>query len=377
MEQGGQKVAEIQDHGLTATPSSPLNSLADVPIERNSNNLGFYNQTFSVVAPAADAAPVPKGSPGELVIDGVDVSPASPVLLDQPVTLRVRHHARNTHFDSVLVLFSDGDPEQGGRLFDMELIPRILANETFVTPVPFRPRACGAHELLIQAIPTDGTAAPVTAQTTVDVTVDPIASTEALIATIQEQALPQGLEKSLLAKLQAAERAFAKGDTEAGINQLNAYINYVGRLVLFVAVWFAHYLSNYGWVTLALTLLVEKGYSLVHSFSFMLITGICFAVGAVAAAFVSDRLERRASGVMISLIWAGALAAIGGIASGKVIVIGGFVASSAIGLGLCRGVLCHGAQRADHRRAAALRCTDHRSCPRAHRPPDRYGWHVV
>jgi MFS transporter, putative metabolite:H+ symporter len=52
----------------------------------------------------------------------------------------------------------------------------------------------------------------------------------------------------------------------------------------------------------------------------------------VAAVFVSDRLERRASGTVIALVWASALAAIEGIASGEVIVIGGFVASSTIGL---------------------------------------------
>lgn len=107
---------------------------------------------------------------------------------------------------------------------------------------------------------------------------------------------------------------------------------YIGRLVLFVVIWFVHYLGNHGWVTLALTLLVEKGYSRVHSLSFMLITGIGFAVRAVAAVFVSDRLERRASGIAIALVWASALAAIGGIASGTVIVGGAFVASSTIGL---------------------------------------------
>jgi putative MFS transporter len=106
----------------------------------------------------------------------------------------------------------------------------------------------------------------------------------------------------------------------------------VGRLVLFVAIWFANYLGNYGWATLAPTLLVEKGYSLAHSISFMLVTGIGFAAGSVAAVFVSDRVERRASGVVIALVWAGALVAIGGIASGEVIVIGSFVVSSAIGL---------------------------------------------
>jgi hypothetical protein len=43
MQQGAQLVPEIQDHGLTAIPASPLNSLADMAIETYSNSLGFYN----------------------------------------------------------------------------------------------------------------------------------------------------------------------------------------------------------------------------------------------------------------------------------------------------------------------------------------------
>ena len=54
-----------------------------------------------------------------------------------------------------------------------------------------------------------------------------MAATEALIITTQAQELPQGTERSLVAKLEAAEQAFAKGNTKAGTNQLNAYINEV------------------------------------------------------------------------------------------------------------------------------------------------------
>ena len=60
-----------------------------------------------------------------------------------------------------MVLFYDGDPEQEGQLFDMEFIPHIEANESFVTRVPYHTGVCGTHQLFVQAIPTDG-AAPVT-----------------------------------------------------------------------------------------------------------------------------------------------------------------------------------------------------------------------
>src|SRR5262249_36252170 len=68
------------------------------------------------------------------------------------------HHAVGADLDNVTVLFYDGDPEQGGKLFDMEQIPHIEANESFVTRVPYHTEVCGAHQLFVQAIPMDGEA---------------------------------------------------------------------------------------------------------------------------------------------------------------------------------------------------------------------------
>jgi len=45
----------------------------------------------------------------------------------------------------------------------------------------------------------------------VQVTTVPVDAVQALIATTRRQALPKGTEKSLLAMLDAAEKAFAKG----------------------------------------------------------------------------------------------------------------------------------------------------------------------
>jgi hypothetical protein len=57
-----------------------------------------------------------------------------------------------------MVLFYDGDPAQKGRLFDTELIPHIDADSSFVSRVPYFTVACGAHQLFVRAIPTDGAA---------------------------------------------------------------------------------------------------------------------------------------------------------------------------------------------------------------------------
>ena len=36
----------------------------------------------------------------------------------------------------------------------------------------------------------------------------------------------------------------------------------LGRVALFVGIWFVYYVGNYGWLTLAPTLFTDKGYSL-------------------------------------------------------------------------------------------------------------------
>ncbi len=135
MERNGQKVAEIQDHGLTAIPDSPLHSLADVPIETYSNNLGFYNQVFHV-GPRAGALQTPARS-RHLKSRWENLPKGGALRVDQLLTLRASHHAMGTDLDNVMVLFYDGDPEQEGQLFDMEFNPHIEAKRNFVTRVPY------------------------------------------------------------------------------------------------------------------------------------------------------------------------------------------------------------------------------------------------
>jgi hypothetical protein len=155
MERNGQKVAEIQDHGLADIPGDDLNSLAEVPIETYSNNLGFYNQVFHVGAGATDLQDT--ATSGHL--DSLWDLPESATLpADQLLTLRASHHAAGGALDDVMVLFYDGDPAQGGKLFDMELIPHIEANESFATRVPYITDVCGTHQVFVRAIPMDGTA---------------------------------------------------------------------------------------------------------------------------------------------------------------------------------------------------------------------------
>lgn len=107
---------------------------------------------------------------------------------------------------------------------------------------------------------------------------------------------------------------------------------YLGRLILLASAWFFYYVGNYAWLTLTPQLLGDIGYDLSNSIFFMTITGLGFVVGAVAAAVVSDRIERKLAVTLIAVVWGVSLLVIGWFPSEAVIMIFGFVASTTIGL---------------------------------------------
>lgn len=103
-------------------------------------------------------------------------------------------------------------------------------------------------------------------------------------------------------------------------------------LVLFTVIWFIYYIGNYGWLTMAPTLLTEHaGFTLTSSLTFLVITGIGFLAGAAAASFVGDRITRRTATVIAAMVWAAALLGIGLIGTPSAVMGFGFIASGTIG----------------------------------------------
>ena len=69
----------------------------------------------------------------------------------EPVTVTATLATAERSLSGVHVVFSDGDPQQGGAAFDAELIPHIRANDLYVTQVKFHPRTCGTHTVFVVA----------------------------------------------------------------------------------------------------------------------------------------------------------------------------------------------------------------------------------
>jgi putative MFS transporter len=105
----------------------------------------------------------------------------------------------------------------------------------------------------------------------------------------------------------------------------------LGRLALLAGIWFVYYVGNYGWLTLAPELFSKHGFSLEQSIGSLAITGLGFVAGALAAAFTSDRMDRRRVAAALAGVWALTLAGIGFYASTWTIPILGLVASFTIG----------------------------------------------
>ncbi|MBB3036488.1 MFS transporter [Hoyosella altamirensis] len=106
---------------------------------------------------------------------------------------------------------------------------------------------------------------------------------------------------------------------------------YVWLMVLFTVIWTVYYIGNYGWLTLAPTLLTNHGFSLTSSLTFLIVTGTGFVAGALLATGLADRFDRRMTTAVGAAAWAAALLAIGLIHGAASVMFFGFVASATIG----------------------------------------------
>ncbi len=107
---------------------------------------------------------------------------------------------------------------------------------------------------------------------------------------------------------------------------------YLTRVLVLVAIWIVYYIGNYGWVGLAPTLLVDKGYSLAESIGFTIGTALGYPIGALATVWFTDRIERKTALVLIGSVWTISLVLIGVFPSPGVIIGLGFLATATIGL---------------------------------------------
>ncbi len=143
----------------------------------------------------------------------------------------------------------------------------------------------------------------------------------------------RGEEEEALALVEEAERFAATREPPplAELKPPIALRSFWVSAALFLAFWLIYYVGNYGWLTLAPTMLTNEGFSLTSSLSFLCVTGIGLIVGALGSVRYSERFERKFTIAVSLVVFAIALIVIGLAPVAAVIIIFGFIVSATIG----------------------------------------------
>ena len=110
---------------------------------------------------------------------------------------------------------------------------------------------------------------------------------------------------------------------------------YLSRVVVFLAMWFFWYIGNYGFLGDAASLFKDHG--LTAGTSYLAIGAIGYPVGAIVMGLAIDRVERRLTLPVSGLIWLIGMVLIGLAHSEALLIVGAFLASTALGMFLQAG----------------------------------------
>lgn len=212
----GNPLAEMPGHGLTGVPPT-VSGIAEAVTwaEPYSNNLGMYKSLF-YIAPQNGQPNAPVGL-GDLSIERVTVAPRR-ALLNEKVSVTAMLRAGDQALDGVSVKFYDGNPDAGGKLFDVERVSHIRANEAHQVRVPLRPATCGRHTLYVKTHPQAQVSTA-----TLRVRIKPLPVVRELTRQTLALEVPARDKRYLLNLLREARQSFRRLDVGGAMSKLDAY----------------------------------------------------------------------------------------------------------------------------------------------------------
>jgi putative MFS transporter len=86
---------------------------------------------------------------------------------------------------------------------------------------------------------------------------------------------------------------------------------FFGRVVLLSLLWYFWYSGLYVWFGLGPTLLIDRGYTLTHSFLYLLISAVGYPAGSLLATVIGDHYERKNAIFLGLLLWMASFVVIG------------------------------------------------------------------
>ncbi len=184
-------------------------SLADVPIDIYSNNLGYYNQVFTVLGNTATSSPGKAAIKPILVVSNVGARNGSKTLRDEATPILANLRSTSTNI-AANVYYYDGNPNNGGQLFDTQRVGQIPSGKGYTDKANFTPKTCGVHQIFVQAIPLNGSISTARSSASVRVTIDPLPETESLISYVQAMTAPVVVKQQLLNPTGGRPRCLSK-----------------------------------------------------------------------------------------------------------------------------------------------------------------------
>jgi hypothetical protein len=240
----GNVLSELPGHGLGAAydPDRIYEFITDVPLEQVtfdgkattfSNNVAMYKKVVTIL-PVDTGGALANAGPGELMLGLVHVSPEKTVL-GEPVVVSAQVVSLGAATPGATVVFSDGDPLNGGTAFDAEWLPRVRADDAHFVRVNYNPTTCGTHEIFAEV--TGGPLALGAEQiAAVDVGIDVDSAIDFLIEEVRSLDLNfpgkagAAHKKNLVRELSRADKAFDADRTDKGVFRLEKFNDKVAAL---------------------------------------------------------------------------------------------------------------------------------------------------
>jgi hypothetical protein len=234
---GGNPVVELGEHGLTGLPGNLTSLTAAASLSQTyGNNLGWFplpifvcpsgldcsNVTASGATVAAAAAN-PEADAEETLEPEVGIArlkvPRQPLARHAPARLEALLRAGEVSPRGVHVALYEGDPEAGGAIFDVELVPYLRGSDSYLIRTRYRPESCGPREIHVVADPGGGLD-PVTKAAEVNVSADLRVELAALRDLLETAFLPRHDRHSLINGLRQVASAFRRGTALDGLDAL-------------------------------------------------------------------------------------------------------------------------------------------------------------
>jgi hypothetical protein len=152
MDNGTDMFAEQEGHSLTESPlRKTYTQIGQVPIQQYSNNVGLYGTYSPFYVAARTSALQAQEVSATVRPEAVSVKLSGPQNIGKrtKVSVTVRND-ENTPLSNVPVVFYDGNPAGGGKVFDVQRIWHLGEQKSLTVRTFFTPETAGQHAIFVQ-----------------------------------------------------------------------------------------------------------------------------------------------------------------------------------------------------------------------------------